>query len=468
MVSEYDFYNDEHRSTSWEKVTKRMVDPITFSYRVHVTYVPRIEDCAHETTDIALSRPRFGGNVVNSQDANTSPTNTGNGRSNGKVTSSFVRKPIKATVSDDLAWKPRSFPANKNQQSSVPESPKPSKSASLPVGFSPRKKLSPRPLPIKSPGKVSSPIKSPGKLPSQIKSPGKLASPIKSPGKLAQAKVKPNASVPSLFASATPSGYRPPKSPVKDRVAKNVGSLGAFFSQSAVRKSLAVDSDNHSVGSRSIGSRSVSERSNAERSKAEERIRHRKNEKKRIASGVSSRSGESMMSIDERTTQQFSPKAPSGTLGKFLDEKSTHSAVSKKDDDDNKSVMSSSTMGSKSITLRSNADRSKNEKKLKSAFRPSSVKETKSRTIVSPSKGGKRSSLQIKPLKSILKKAGAPSKKSRKVQVSDDVDVTDFPKLDDDEYYKDWDDIWYTEEELGDMRYEAFLEEAGLDIDEFK
>ena len=67
-----DFPSDnDHQTYSWEKVTKKHVDPITFSCTVDVAFVPRIEDCSYETTCFAMSHPRFGDRTTNGK---TKPT----------------------------------------------------------------------------------------------------------------------------------------------------------------------------------------------------------------------------------------------------------------------------------------------------------------------------------------------------------------------------------------------------------
>ena len=180
-----------------------------------------------------------------------------------------------------------------------------------------------------------------------------------------------------------------------------------------------------------------------------------------------------MLSIDEQSAQGFDEgekdSSKGSRLGNFLKESSapSHSKV----EDDNRSTMSASTLGSK-VSRMSSADRSKYETKLKSArgAKPRHDPISAARDARSPEKEKKKKQLIPRtPLKSILKKesSGESTKKARKLEIKDGHDIQEMPTLDDKEWYRDWDDIWYSEEELADMRYEAFLEEAGLDVGEY-
>eukprot|EP00980_Cylindrotheca_fusiformis_P029256 scaffold22778_cov166-Cylindrotheca_fusiformis.AAC.3 len=55
-----DFYDDYSRSAPWEMVTRKVVDPVTFSCFATVEYLPRLEECSYETTGPAHVEPRFG------------------------------------------------------------------------------------------------------------------------------------------------------------------------------------------------------------------------------------------------------------------------------------------------------------------------------------------------------------------------------------------------------------------------
>ena len=51
----------------------------------------------------------------------------------------------------------------------------------------------------------------------------------------------------------------------------------------------------------------------------------------------------------------------------------------------------------------------------------------------------------------------------KKLRFKDEHDIVEIPRLTDSMY----DDLFFTNEELADFRYEAFLEENGLDVDEY-
>ena len=402
MKSDYETYfcGSDPLASSWEKVTKRIVDPITFSCHVNIAYIPRIEDCAYETTNIAIGQPRFGDAML------TTAATNGSKNSHSALPSTPAtpkRTSSKSKNKDESAWTPHTFP---------PTSPTPSTQ--------------------------SSPTK-------QSKNKNKVA--------------------------ATKSGGD-----------GKGASLGAFFSKASTTQPVTApfDMDNQSVGSRSISSRSVSERSIAERSKSEEKLKSRR-AKKHNNSG-------DMMSIDEQSVSDFIEKKKKsksrgssesssgsgggGVLGKFLNDKSSAGSPSRVEDD-NRSTMSGSTIGSRSISVLSTADRSKHEARLKSAravvAAKTQVEKSDSNEPESPTKKEHQPSegTAAVPLKPALKKEGAITKQGRKLQFTEGHDMLEVPTLDDKEYYKDWDDIWYSDDELGDMRYEAFLEEAGLDVNEF-
>eukprot|EP00526_Cylindrotheca_closterium_P015765 CAMPEP_0113634052 /NCGR_PEP_ID=MMETSP0017_2-20120614/17729_1 /TAXON_ID=2856 /ORGANISM="Cylindrotheca closterium" /LENGTH=267 /DNA_ID=CAMNT_0000544731 /DNA_START=60 /DNA_END=860 /DNA_ORIENTATION=+ /assembly_acc=CAM_ASM_000147 len=55
-----DFSDDYARSAPWEKVTRKVIDPITFACTASIEYRPHLEECAFETTGPPISEPRFG------------------------------------------------------------------------------------------------------------------------------------------------------------------------------------------------------------------------------------------------------------------------------------------------------------------------------------------------------------------------------------------------------------------------
>ena len=135
--------------------------------------------------------------------------------------------------------------------------------------------------------------------------------------------------------------------------------------------------------------------------------------------------------------------------------------------------MSASTISSKSIQVLSTADRSKNEIKIRTSrdnggrFSPTPKKFQASSPVVKARKTAPKKATTT-PLKSCVKKGGIRSSlKSKKLDFSDDIGIVEVPTLDDKEHYRDWDAIWYDEDELSEFRYEAFMEEAGLDIGDY-
>jgi hypothetical protein len=450
MISDFDsFYASDPPSSSWGKVTRRIVDPITFSCRVNVTYVPRIEDCSYETTNIAIGHPQFGGEPplpTNGKNNDVLRSASASRKSDILVSPSASRKSGLLLVSPTASRKSDGLLSPSESRKSKVKEALNDAAWTTSHDFTPPTTSIKSPTPIKSSARNS--FKSPTR--SSTKSPSKQSSSNKSPAKSpAKNMVKP-----------TKSGGEGPKA----------ASLALFFSKASEKD--AGDIDNQSLSSRSMNSRSVSELSNAERSKSEEKLKSRRAKNK-------------MMAIDEQSVSDFpekkeskgeNPPSKGGTLGNFLDNKEPPSAI--KVEDDNRSLMSASTIGSK-VSRMSSADRSKYEKKLKSARGAKPHREEKSKTAVSGEpvveheplveKRRKKPSTSSTPLKSILKKesSGSSANKGRKLEIKDGHDMMEMPTLDDKDYYRDWDDIWYSEEELGDMRYEAFLEEAGLDVDEY-
>jgi hypothetical protein len=403
-----DYYCENPRSATWEKVTRKIVDPITFSCNVNVAFVPRIEDCAYETTCFAMSQPRFGEKI-----------------NPGTITSN------KKGSINDTTWTPMDFATGTPLQNN-------------------KKKLS-------------------------------------------RAKVDLPPGIPSMFtsfASPTKSSFSP-KSKVNNNNNSSgngkVKSLGAFFQKSGAEKQEELD--NQSLSSRSLSSRSVSDRSHAERSKSEESLAQKSKDRRsatgestshsRDSSSTSSKHRElrrqdskkslSMQSIDEMSMTEFSVDAsakekkknsnksskPSsgGTLGNFLQEKSI-SEEGVNVEADQQSVMSGSTLGSKSISALSVSERSKTESKLRD-------KSMETSGHLSSFLEGSQTSLNDDDEKSLTLEQVAPGEK--KLRFKEGHDAKEIPRLTDSMY----DDLFYMSDELANFRYEAFMEEAGLDINEF-
>lgn len=453
MISDYDdMHGDDHQTFSWKKVTRRRVDPVTFACHVDVTHVPRIEDCSYETTNWGISQPRFGGcSDASTADPTEGRSNSAHSRSNTAFVSpragasrKFKSSSFSGTVQkkpDDASPSPskskqRSFlsPSSSYKKNDDSNSSRGRKLTSLAAGAT------------NSPVKIQIPVKLP------------LTKSINSPVK--QRKTNGNKSI----ATRTGGGTK-------------VASLGAFFSQASIKEENQGDDDDHSIGSKSLGSRSISDRSNAEMSKAEMKLRSRRNGLKSDAS---------MMSIDEGSVvSEFNGnhnKSKMGLKGDVLSQffhakkpqQQKHLQQQKKQhNDDDQSVMSASTISSKSIQVLSTADRSKNEIKIRTSrdnggrFSPTPKKTQASSPVVKARKTAPKKAITT-PLKSCVKKGGIRSSlKSKKLDFSDDIGIVEVPTLDDKEHYRDWDAIWYDEDELAEFRYEAFMEEAGLDIGDY-
>eukprot|EP00539_Tryblionella_compressa_P003724 CAMPEP_0178748082 /NCGR_PEP_ID=MMETSP0744-20121128/8694_1 /TAXON_ID=913974 /ORGANISM="Nitzschia punctata, Strain CCMP561" /LENGTH=392 /DNA_ID=CAMNT_0020401419 /DNA_START=210 /DNA_END=1388 /DNA_ORIENTATION=+ len=295
------------------------------------------------------------------------------------------------------------------------------------------------------------------------------------------------------------------KSPTKRSTTKSSGknNLGAFLQKNTVEQikqeaaaaaaGIAVADDTHSLGSKSMSSRSVSDRSHAERSKAEEslarkakeRRSHRGNGSINASNGNGSNNDDqsiAMQSIDELNAADFNESSPTrntnkspvrtkGTLGFFLkqnaiDEKAEEDGAQNEEDRlDTKSVTSASTLGSKSFSALSRAEQSDSEKKLREKRKETEIDET--------------SSMERKPSTSqtVTTTTEAIREELEASLNLEDVRPTEkklrFRDGDSEKYISQeltnsmYDDLFYTSEELADFRYEAFLEEAGLDVNEF-
>ncbi len=308
-----DFPSDnDHQTYSWEKVTKKHVDPITFSCTFDVAFVPRIEDCSYETTCFAMSHPRFGERTTNGK---TKPT-------------SIKRKSGTTPI-----------PAN----------------------------------------------------------------------------------------------------------------LGEFFRLKATVQGKR-EKDNQSVASTiSRSSRSIADRSRSERSKAEEKLRNKAKERR------GGEDGESTSSRQQRRRQRVNSK---DSLAKqSIDEMSTATFGTNDGSVDHRSVMSGSTLGSKSISILSNADRSNDEQRQRNK---SKIGDQSDSNLSAFLEDQSQSSFQKESEENsiTLEEVGMVEKKLR---FKDEHDIVEIPRLTDSMY----DDLFFTNEELADFRYEAFLEENGLDVDEY-
>ena len=264
---------------------------------------------------------------------------------------------------------------------------------------------------------------------------------------------------------------------------------------------MGVDDDHRSVGSRSMSSRSVSDRSYAERSKAEESLA-KKAKERRSKRGKALHHGDddqslAMRSIDETSVTDFmfedSPKKPNssqspvvvaaasaiaeqerkGFLGLFLDQKGNTDTSTSEDDttmkDENgdscrdlQSVISASTLGSKSIvSALSKAEQSMAEQHLKEKkkIRNSSSKKEADAAVKNEDNNDLEddlgASLNLEDIGTVVTKQLRFRDGDSERYISQELTNSMY------------DDLFWTSEELADFRYEAFLEEAGLDVNEY-
>lgn len=400
MISDYDhLYGKSHQAFSWEKVTRRVVDPVTFACFVDIAALPRIEDCSYETTSFAISQPRFGGEVSRltvSVDGNTSSSAFVPTRGSSRQTGSSKPKIASQKAGDDdNAWIPHQFPTTLS---------------------GPQKKT--------APGAAS---------------------------KFTEKQVKNKVNV------------------IKSGGGTKVGSLGAFFSKSTIVAND--DNDNHSVSSKSLSSRSVSERSNAEISKAELLLKTRAHHGTKVEGNTMEIDKVKMVSEFSVESSKREPPSSTGMLGQFFrDRVSPEESIPV--DDDIRSMMSASTIGSKSMQILGSADRSKQERSTRGPrdgskkYPPKPDQRPPSPILDSPRR---EATTLVAPLKSCMKKVtGGLPWNSKKLQFRDYNDIFEVPTLDDKEHYRDWELIWYEETELGQFRYEAFMEESGLNVDDYE
>lgn len=220
--------------------------------------------------------------------------------------------------------------------------------------------------------------------------------------------------------------------------------------------------DDHSIGSRSLASLSIADRSNAEMSKSEKELfnksKHHK-VKRKNRTGSSHRRGSKDFGNDDSTSDNDIPGM--AALNKYFNA----STIAEGDEDlldeaveievsDSHSVMSGSTLGSKSITQLSIAERSTNEARLKNKNK-------------SALKGGGRAGGQLSAFLEVSERSLdvndiGPVVKKLRFQDGHEIREIPYPTA------SMYDDLFWDEDELAEFRYEAFMEEAGLDINDFR
>jgi hypothetical protein len=239
----------------------------------------------------------------------------------------------------------------------------------------------------------------------------------------------------------------------------SAASLGAFFSKALVEDTG--DVDNQSIGSKSLSARSISDRSNAEISRAEMKLRTRR------------RSDGNMMAISEQLNLELgggSPKAQrrqsdgimlslyqkcaigldggssKAQLADFLDQ----FVVDKSSRTSSQPVANDLRPSPRPIV--------EGPKTVEEDIRSSPI------PVVEERRSAER--ISVMNLKSNIKYEGRISM-PKKLSFREDHDILEVPTLDDKEYYRDWEAIWYEEEELAEFRYVAFMEEAGLNVEDY-
>ena len=380
MISDCDdFYGTNHPSFSWGKVTRRIVDPVTFTCYVDVTSIPRIEDCSYETTNIAISQPRFRKHLAGLG-------NYGGISPNHDVEFSRDDSAMTSSSLDDFASSaPRLSGRGTNNEEKSCRSPQSRRKTNTSL--------------LQSPSRTET---------------------------MMTTKQSKNKVVPTVSGTRT----------------AGVASLGAFFSTKAFDVEDIGDADNQSVGNKSLGTRSISDRSNAELSKAE------MNYKLRMRSD-----GTSTMSIDESRT--------SGCFG-------TESPRSYRRFADTSRVLDRNTMliaGPPVTEAATTTD----------ILGPSLSRTSSSSSAADDNRFLPNASLDEHPrgkhttaviLRSCIKSLVAPSS-IRKLDFLDEVVIWDIPTLGDKDHYQDWEAIWYDDEELAEFRYVAFMEESGLNVEDY-
>jgi hypothetical protein len=436
------------------KVTRRYVDPITYFEKQDVVPYPRIEDASYETTNFACSQPRFpvrpfvGSRKRRDKNSGSSDNTSRNAKDN--------RNDFGNGIS---VGSPR--------RTSKPSTQQQRRSTSLPTN--------------------------------QNSSPSKRTS--KSPARNKQSRSK-----------------KAPTAKPKPKTSSDT-SLGAFLHRNTVQKIIREEAakylmgkdsgvDNRSIGSKSMASMSVSDRSHAERSKAEESLarqaKERRAKAKRVAAAFVGSSDSlprehhslAMASIDEMSITDFSgqmsttktpttspTKSPKkGSLGGFLSQQAAidESANGEKrqyDAADAASVASASTLGSKSISARSKAEQSGPEKILRQR-KNFAMGETLTE------EDEEDDSHQDRMVQTNSRPGCLQEKTDGAASLDDSLDLKDAVVLRAEKNlrFQDghsekyisleltpsmYDDLFYTSVELAEFRYEAFMEEAGLDINEF-
>lgn len=273
----------------------------------------------------------------------------------------------------------------------------------------------------------------------------------------------------------------PRSSPPSGGKIKN--SLGAFLKMASQEIAVAaVEADNQSFSSKSLSSRSVADRSHAERSKAEQKLfdatqKLHDGDESSHAGSPSSRSRRSrvvrrsdsnrsltMRPIDELSLADFSAASSleknngSGSNGSGHDlllSNFTNILPAEEEDRDHDA-------DGRSLSQRSTSERSNKENKVAEVVK-SPWREKQKLIIKEDSKEDLEDEDEDDDIESITMEEVVAIVIQKKLWFKDGHEEFEIPYPTNSMY----DDLFWTEDELGDFRYAAFLEDAGLDVDEY-
>jgi hypothetical protein len=268
--------------------------------------------------------------------------------------------------------------------------------------------------------------------------------------------------------------------------------------------------DHKSIGSyRSMASMSVSDRSHAERSKAEESLANQAKERRAAKKAKKKAAGKkfcssinqqdhclNITSIDEMSITDFSGpvRTSKSTLEKSCRKASVNGLMSKQEaieestsgtnqhvrDETIDSHISGSMLESKSVSARPKAEQS-GSGKIRRQRNQIAVGETLTENEDEDESQDESDQL-VNPRGTTGLLQGIPEKGNKNLDDSLELNDAVVPRLERNLRFRDghsekyisqeithsmYDEMFYTAEELAQFRYEAFMEEAGLDINDF-
>jgi hypothetical protein len=453
---------------SWQKITRKTVDPITFYCIPNVEHAPRIEDCSYETTGMAWSEPRI------PLDPDLFPKKKKNGSSRPSL-GAKKSSSKKLTPTDFAPWESSSSSHHGSSHDKMDKKSSSSHSKSRPKYLRSASENSSKTSVTSTKSSSSSNThrrSSSSHIPASPASTSSSSDKKKSKKKLSETRSSVQ-DLKSKFGGAQSSSkstgesrasFQDSKAKFEAALKKSETSpnriidgdakptLGSFLKtmadDAAKSKTPSAMGDEHSIGSRSLASLSIADRSNAEMSKSEKQLfnkskHHKPKRKPRTGGGDGSSSSSNQ-------------KQEMGALNKFFNASTIAEGDENLMDDtmeievsDAHSVMSGSTLGTKSITERSIAERSANETRLKN--RPKG----------SGRAGGPLNAFMEVSERSLSLDDIGPVVKKLRFQEGHEVREIPYPTA------SMYEDLFWDEDELAEFRYEAFMEEAGLDINDF-